>query len=454
MTEGDADLTDIDLRGASLGSNLVPNPGFEPASGGLEPWGWQAWAPRPALAPETALERGPAGWQVRMTARDVASYGKLIASGIVVKPGARYRASVRFRYRDIACPTMSLAALLSWRASPGGCLIARDYLSDPEWPGSDGSVCLSRALDAPEGATAVDLELWFRWAPGGVVWWQDAEVVGVPAPRHRLVRMATTRLLPRRPTSLERNLQLVADLLNRAGELRPDVVCLPEAVITSGLDGPKDDLAQPIPGPATEVLAAAAERASMYVVTSLYERVESHRGVYNTAVLIDRRGQVVGKYRKTHLPLAEAEWGVVPGEELPVFDTDFGRIGLMVCWDNWFPEVARGLARQGAEVIFLPIEGDGSLGEPGHWDVISRARAIDNSVYLVAAQQQMEGRIVGPEGELLAETSRANDLSVVTVDLDSKRGQQYLSVGPCVGEPRSLFFKERRPDLYSVLQKG
>ena len=93
----------------------------------------------------------------------------------------------------------------------------------------------------------------------------------------------------------------------------------------------------------------------MYIVAGLTER--DGRAVYNTAVLIDRHGSVAGEYRKVYLPREEIEGGLTPGQALPVFETDFGRIGMMICWDSEYVDPARALALRGAEIVFVPAAG-------------------------------------------------------------------------------------------------
>ena len=142
--------------------------------------------------------------------------------------------------------------------------------------------------------------------------------------------------------------------------------------------------AQPIPGPTTEVLSAKAREHHSWVAMSLLER--AGEDVFNTAVLVDREGRIAGKYRKAHLPLEEAERGVTPGREYAVFDTDFGKVGMLVCWDHWFTESVRILRLKGAEMVLLPVAGD----IPQHWDVISRARAMDNGVYVAVLDRRRQ----------------------------------------------------------------
>jgi predicted amidohydrolase len=163
----------------------------------------------------------------------------------------------------------------------------------------------------------------------------------------------------------------------------------------------------------------------------VYERVAPE--LYNTAVLIGRDGALVGRYRKTHLPREESEAGIAPGAVYPVFDTDFGRVGLMICWDLQFPEPARALAAQGAELIALPIWG-GS-------EVLARARAIENAVFLVSSSYDMRSFVVDPAGKILAEATNAAPVAVAEVHLDRPIYQPWL------GNMKTRTWKERRVDL-------
>jgi predicted amidohydrolase len=191
-------------------------------------------------------------------------------------------------------------------------------------------------------------------------------------------------------------------------------------------------------------LTASARKNKIWVVTAVVEREGG--SLYNTAVLIDRYGRIVGKYRKVHLPLAEAEDGMTPGNDYHVFDTEFGKVGLLICWDNWFVEPARMMRLKGAEIVFFPIAGDTDQ----HWDVISRARAIDNGLYLVSSNTTGgASRIVNPAGEVVAEAAGDFKLAVADIDLNQEWRTKWLSIGPGLGEGKSLFIKERRPDTYS-----
>jgi predicted amidohydrolase len=151
------------------------------------------------------------------------------------------------------------------------------------------------------------------------------------------------------------------------------------------------------------------------------------------------------------LPETEVIAGVTPGTEYPVFKTDFGTIGMQVCWDNFFPEVARSLALNGAEMIFTPIWGDGR--ENGaNWDIVARSRAIDNSVYFIAATYNANNHslIVDPGGRVLADTDGKEGLVTAELDLGFRKRERWLSVSSS-GEWNHLLVRERRPTTYGRL---
>jgi predicted amidohydrolase len=216
-----------------------------------------------------------------------------------------------------------------------------------------------------------------------------------------------------------------------------DLLCLPEGITVVGTGKRYDEVAEPVPGPTTTRLGRLARQLGAYVVAGLYEREKST--VYNTAVLIGRSGELVGAYRKTHLPAEEVEGGITPGDAYPVFSTDFGTVGLLICWDVQFPEAARGVALQRAELILLPIWG-GS-------DVLARARAIENHVFLVTSSYDMKSFVVDPSGGVLAEATAEAPVAIAEIHLDRPIFQ------PWIGEMRRRTWHERRGDLAGELAR-
>lgn len=427
--------------GADPGTNLISNPQFR---AGAE--GWLSWAPRPEIAAASELADTPEGKALRMSGGRSAAFGKWITVVGGIRPGRYYRFEILRQTQGVSDEELSTGVILSWCGDEEGKTpVQRDYVDKiaeaGEWRREQ------RTLRAPDGARAVRVELFLRWTAGSVLW-KEPRLAEVDPPKRRIVRVATTHLMPGSPNTVESNTRAIRETIDRAGREKPDIILLSENLVDRSVDLPLVRRAQPIPGPFTAMLAEQARKYRAYVVTTLQELDQGL--VYNTAVLMDREGRLAGKYRKVHLPLSEAEDGITPGSGYAVFDTDFGRIGLLTCWDNWFVEPARILRLKGAEMLLFPIAGDGVAG---HWDVVSRARAIDNGVYLVSANTNGDtaSRIVDPSGAVLGEA--AGDAAVVVreIDLDKEWRTRWLSVGPAEGEGKSLYIKERRPDTYGVL---
>jgi predicted amidohydrolase len=165
-------------------------------------------------------------------------------------------------------------------------------------------------------------------------------------------------------------------------------------------------------------------------VAGIYER--EGPAIYNTAVLIDRAGNVAGKYRKVYLPREEVEAGLTPGNDYPVFRTDFGTVGIMICYDVFFADPARALALKGAEMILMPIWG----GD----ETLAKARAIENRVFLVASGYDHPTYIMDPDGERLSVGPRPG-AAVATIDLNKRYMEKWL------GEMKARRPKELRVDV-------
>jgi len=205
-----------------------------------------------------------------------------------------------------------------------------------------------------------------------------------------------------------------------------------------GSSRPYVSAAEPIPGPSTQRLGEKARAHHMYVVAGLTER--DGRRLYNTAVLIDRQGNVAGRYRKVYLPREEIEGGLTPGDAYAVFTTDFGRIGIMICWDAEYGDGARAMALQGAEVLLVPAAG-GDL-------TLLRARALENHVYLVSSGYDVESAMIDPTGKVLFATRDSGVNRVIAVNLAER------FTDPWLGDMRPRFHKEVRGDIEVPGLKG
>ena len=430
------------VTAAQVRANLVPNPEFRLNASG-KPVSWQFWSPRPDLQPRAEVSRDADAGALRLTSIDFTSFGKWLAKDIPVSAGRSYRFEVLYEPKGIVNERGSVGVMLSWDARDGQ-PVQRDYV-DQISAAEKGWRRASRTLRAPDKAASLTIEFWLRWSESGSVSFKNPTLVESVEPAPRKVRVVTTRIPQLENATPEANLNYMAKILDEAGREKPDAILLTEFFPERGVRGTVHERSEPIPGPVTDTLARKAREYNSYIITGMLE-LDGGK-TYDTAVLIDRRGRIAGKYRKTHLPLAEVEDGETPGSEYPVFDTDFGRIGILICWDFVFPETVRIMRLEGAEIVFLPIAGD-----PGarHWDTISRARALDNGIYLVASVSDgRASRIVDPDGEVVAETT--DGLATADLDLERESRLWWLSVGPADGELKSLVIQERRPETYKPL---
>jgi N-carbamoylputrescine amidase len=206
----------------------------------------------------------------------------------------------------------------------------------------------------------------------------------------------------------EDNLEKALQRIREAARAGAQIVCLQELFRAPYFCQRQDpslfDLAEPIPGPTTEVIGRMAREAAVVVVASLFERRAA--GVYhNTAVVLDADGSLLGTYRKMHIPddpLYFEKYYFTPGDlGFRTFDTRFGRIGVLVCWDQWYPEGARLTALRGAQVLFYPTaigwhpreKAEYGAAQHDAWELMQRAHAVANGVYVAAVNR------VGHEGD-------------------------------------------------------
>jgi N-carbamoylputrescine amidase len=194
----------------------------------------------------------------------------------------------------------------------------------------------------------------------------------------------------------EQNLQHAIERVREAARQGAQIVCLPELFRTQYFCQREDaalfDLAEPIPGPTTQALAEVARQAKVVIVASVFERRAA--GVYhNSAVILDESGALAGLYRKMHIPddpLYYEKFYFTPGDlGFKAFDTSVGKVGALICWDQWYPEGARLTALQGAQVLFFPTaigwhpaeKKEFGMEQYDAWRTIQRAHAIANGVY-------------------------------------------------------------------------
>jgi len=370
--------------------------------------GWRPYAVRDEIAPRSWTEREASGTLVLALAGrgDDAVDGRWIREATVV-PGRDYGFRADCRAERVASPARSVLARIVWLDAKGAPLRPMEYPIVAPSPAPDGWTAVAGVYRVPAEAQRARLELHLRWTAYGEVRWKDVDFREAAPPPARPVRLATVHHRPRNTASPQESRERFSGLVEQAAARGADIVCLPEGITAAGNGLSYAQAAEAVPGPTTAFLGELARRLRVWIVAGLYER--SGERIYNTAVLVGRDGALAGRYRKMSLPDEEIDGGLTPGSDTPVFDTDFGRVGLMICWDSSYPEVARSLAARGAEVILMPIAGG--------VESLVQARAVENQVHVVASGYDFRSGIFDRRGERIADAKGDPDVLVAEVDL-------------------------------------
>lgn len=397
------------------------------------PAGWTVWSARPENAVRAFVDpvryRGEPGSLAISGNSNLAGHGGWERTVAGVEAGAWYRFAAYYRSEGVPCELWQVVARLDWRSAQNRRVSEPEYVykfeKDGEW------TRISLDVQAPAGAAAVKVQLFLSNAPLGAVWWDDIslEAIGQPAPRQ--VTVAAINLRPSQTGSPAESVRQFVEAVGRAVPGKTDLILLPEGITVIGTGKTYAEVAEPVPGPTTVRLGELARQRSSYVVAGIYEREGT--AVYNTAVLLDRSGRLVGKYRKVYVPPEEFEGGITPGNDYPVFRTDFGTIGLMICYDVFYADAARALAVQGAELVLLPIWGGN--------ETLAKARAIENCFYLIASGYDHPTYVMDPDGEIVALARQRGEAAIATLDLNKRYLHKYL------GDRRARLMKELRLDV-------
>jgi N-carbamoylputrescine amidase len=272
----------------------------------------------------------------------------------------------------------------------------------------------------------------------------------------------------------EQNLQKAATRVREAAAAGANVVCLPELYRSPYFCQREDarlfDLAETGPGPSTEALSRVAREAGVVVVVPIFER-RAPGLFHNTAVILDAGGEVRGLYRKMHIPDDPAfyeKFYFTPGDlGFRAFDTRAGKIGTLICWDQWYPEGARLTALQGAVVLFYPTaigwhpheKAEFGVAQRDAWRTVQRGHAISNGVYVAVVNRV--GHEVPPEGgpglEFWGSSFVADPFGVVVAEASTDREEILLAKVDLarIEEVRRNwpFLRDRRIDAYGGIDK-
>jgi len=373
----------------------------------------RSWMLRPSIAPETL--RDGKEFVVRSNG-SAGCYGGWELVYPAPKPGRWARFRVKARWRDLERGYDCVNAAMTWLGRNG-----QMVGWEPMFPVKveKRHVIYEGRTRVSEGAEVLAARLLIACSARGEIRWSDPQAEEVPPPRPRRLRLgAAGGPLPPGKRTLRKNTDFYLALCREAAQKKIDLLCLPEIMLSGGMPVRNDTLTKlafEVPGKEIAPFQRFARENGMALCFSVLEK--NRELVHNTAILIDKTGELVGKYRKVHLAQPfEVWWGVTPGHDFPVFQLDTlknAKVAMNVCMDSSALESARVPARKGAEIICLPIMGDHRAstcwyGLPHDFDVerwctIQRVRAMDNHVYMVVSRNAGYGTgIFSPRGEVLA----------------------------------------------------
>lgn len=412
--------------------NLIANGRFDSKSALELPDGWTVVAPNKALAPKFALRRdSEAGTQLSATGNGRDECFGFIKHPVRLEGGKTYRLRVRFQVQGLEDLNRHLVhAIFGYGFNEG----VFEYRRDGDW------IIGERSFTGPSGDMDADLRLSFRYSADGRVVWDR-------------VSLQEREPIPPRPVTVAvgwgwggkdsaANLDHWSRFLDAAGERKADVALLPE-IWNVWLDNATAPLApETLDGPACAFMSAKAKQWKMYVSGTFARR--DGDVLYNSAPLFDRDGKLVGVYDKNMLFDPELDNGTSPGVGYPVFETDFGKVGIIICYDSWFPEPARLLGYKGAELMLFP--------NAGYYRELMPARASDNGLAIAvsslncpaglwdsggnqAGESKPEETRYAPQGAITS-YEKLDDLRMVltTIDLSKKPSPHYWG-GPMLSAP-------------------
>ena len=412
------------------------------------------WKVRDAITPE--ISHNTVGGKTRLTVTSNGSAGCYGGWELVYEPkdGTYFTFRANVSFKDLKRGIDSVSAEAFWLDENG-----KQIDWDPIFPAGKEAenILMEKPLVRPNAAKQLAVRIGIRWSETGSMAWSQPELSEMEPPVLRTIRLGLSSAKPATGESIEKNCKFYTNECRKAGEEGIGLVCLPEVILSFNL--PEKDphkCAVEVPGPHIEPFQEVAKKYSMGICFSVHEK--NNELVHNTAILIGREGQLIGKYRKVHLASNEPRTGTTPGHEFPVFDFHGIAVGMNICMDSSAMESARTLARQGAEVLLLPIMGDHrasrwNMGSPQFdfekWLLIQRMRAMDNHIYLVATRNNSVGSgIFSPCGEVLAVNGGDRPILWADVNMDDLKQTWNGSTF------KAVCWHERREPAYDPIAGG
>lgn len=398
--------------------NLITNGDFGKGTIGEMPEGWNVVCPNPALAPIFKLVNdGQKNMLMAMGNGRQECFG-YVRCPVSFDANKTYLMKVSLKFEGM--DDLNRHALHGVFGGFNDGIF--EYRKDGEWVTGEGR------FSSPEQPGDTEVRFYFRFSANGKIWWDEVSIQECEPIAPRPVKIAVSWGTG--------DFQYWTKWLDIAGEKKVDIALLPEM-----FDGNPVPNAEPIDGKSGNMMANKANQWKMYVSGSFYEK----RGdiVLNSAPLFDRNGKLVGVYSKNELYDPEEDQGATPGIGYPVFDADFGKVGIIICYDSWFSEPTRLLAYKGAELILFP--------NAGYFMGLMPARTADNCVCIAVSSLNCPAGIWDSGGWMAGgdkpdptvyvpssisgyEKDDENQMIIATVDLSKKYSPHWWG-GPMLSAP-------------------
>ena len=365
---------------------------------------WVSYQPRDNVKPDFSF--GQKGLSISGAGgKNFGWYG----ADVGVSPDTHYRVRIKFSVEGMENINIHIMNLLYWTDSrrperTGAHDAVLSYKKE-----RDGSYIGEQIIKSPAFADTVQIQLGTRFLDGASATWHEVCLEETEKPYRKPVRVAAAGWNSMALPSREALIKEMTSLIDTAGYLGADIFVLPEfsnAWQSESKNMPADSIPD---GVIPALLSQKAKQHNMNICAGLSE--EDGGYLYNAGALFNRAGEFVGKYRKNHLYWPEEFFtGTLPGDGYPVFDLDFGRVGIMICYDSWYAETARLLTLKGAELILFP--------NAGYEEKIMPARYIDNNNYIAISSMGGSSGVMNTTGSFVAQVKKG--IAYADINLDDR----------------------------------
>ncbi len=343
--------------------NIIPNGDFQGRIINNMPVGWILKSPKESLSPTFSItkENNRQGLFISGNGKDNC-IGK-VSSEIQIELGKTYLLKTKFKKSNSLNPLQNLFFCVIANGSYQG--IGEFHRLNDNWVEGEGYICFSG-----KDKINAEVQILYRLSAKGTVWVENISLTETAPLPPRWVKIACTQ----GPGRLEDyNLETFSKAMDIAGKNNVDIILLPEYINGEGTT-------ETLSGASAKLMSGKSAKYKMYVAGTIGRYDEVSDALYNSVLLFDRGGKLVGLYDKIHLYGPELNRdGVTPGKKVQVFDTDFGKVGFMTCYDSWFTDVAELVALKGADILLFP--------NLGYDRGILHARALDNFINIVVSSR-------------------------------------------------------------------